>query len=202
MVRDSQSETGISPEDLTLLEKARNGDHGAFGELVSRYENRVAATVIGMLGYGAEAEDVGQETFIRFYKALPNFRGDSGLGTYLTRIAINLCLNALKRRKLRRGMIRSDSEEQLTRAAASRDRKAPLEARALVEWGLERLPPKYRTVLVLRLMDGYSTRETAEILGLPQGTVLSRLARAQARLKDELAPLYYDSRVESGENDG
>ena len=75
-----------------MLKNARNGDNNAFKEIVKKYENQVAATVIGMLGYCTEAEDIGQETFIRFYKALHKFRGESSIGTYLTRIAINLSL--------------------------------------------------------------------------------------------------------------
>ncbi|RMH54101.1 MAG: sigma-70 family RNA polymerase sigma factor, partial [Bacteroidetes bacterium] len=91
-----------SPSDETLVARARQGDEQAFRNLVERYESTVAATVIGMLGAGPEAEDVGQETFIRFYRALHQFRGEAAVGTYLTRIAINLSLNALKRRRRRR----------------------------------------------------------------------------------------------------
>ena len=87
------------PSDLELTRRARDGDDHAFRELVDRYESRVAATVVGMLGPGPDAEDVGQETFIRFHAALGRFRGEAALGTYLTRIAINLSLNASKRRQ-------------------------------------------------------------------------------------------------------
>lgn len=88
-----------SLSDEKLIEAILAGNDNAFKEIVRRYEARVAATVFGMLGKCAEAEDVGQETFIRFYNSLKNFRGDSAVGTYLTRIAINLSLNELKRRK-------------------------------------------------------------------------------------------------------
>ena len=87
------------PPDEELLARAGNGDHGAFRMLVERYEGRVAATVIGMLGPGQEADDVGQETFIRLYESLDTFRGDAKLSTYITRIAINQSLKALRRRK-------------------------------------------------------------------------------------------------------
>ena len=87
--------------DEQLVDAARGGDKDAFKELVGRYERRIATTVIGMLGHCAEADDVGQETFIRFYRALHSFRGESSVGSYLTRIAINLSLNELKRRKRR-----------------------------------------------------------------------------------------------------
>ena len=85
--------------DRALTDRAREGDEAAFRTLVTRYESRVAATVVGMLGPGDEADDVGQETFIRFYQALGKFRGEAALITYLTRIAMNLSLNAIKRRQ-------------------------------------------------------------------------------------------------------
>ncbi|SVD24097.1 uncharacterized protein METZ01_LOCUS376951, partial [marine metagenome] len=76
--------------DTAFIDRAREGDETAFRVLVERYEPQVAATVVGMLGPGDEADDVGQETFVRFYRALAKFRGDAALGTYLTRIAMNL----------------------------------------------------------------------------------------------------------------
>ena len=83
--------------DLELVERARAGDDGAFRVLVERYESQVAGTVVGMLGRCPEADDVGQETFIRFYKGLAGYKATASVGTYITRIAINLSLNELKR---------------------------------------------------------------------------------------------------------
>ena len=88
-----------APPDEELLERARGGDDRAFRVLVDRYQGVVAATVTGMLGLGDDAEDVGQETFIRFHRSLDRFRGESSVATSLTRIAINLSLTALKRRR-------------------------------------------------------------------------------------------------------
>ena len=143
--------------------------------------------MIGMLGHSAEAEDIGQETFIRFYRALETFRGDSSVGTYLTRIAINLSLNELKRRKRRNLVFAANSEEEMMKAAAPAD-NPEREASEIVHQGLRRLEPKFRSVVVLRLLQGFTTRETADILGLPIGTVLSRLQRAQKKMKDLLSP--------------
>src|ERR671921_2987337 len=99
-----------SATDVELIDRARSGDDRAFAVLVDRYERPVAATVIGMLGPGDDADDVGQETFIRFHKALGSFRGDSSLKTYLVHIAMNLSLNALRRR--RRSLLRFISRDQ------------------------------------------------------------------------------------------
>ena len=177
------------PSDLELTRRARDGDDHAFRELVERYESRVAATVVGMLGPGPDAEDVGQETFIRFHAALGRFRGEAALGTYLTRIAINLSLNASKSRQKARWRFWSlDSEQDpapapVTDGAALQDQA---DTRAEVQAALQQLKPDHRAVVVLRMIQGYSTRETAQALGVPEGTVLSRLSRGMANLKEIL----------------
>ncbi len=186
-------------DDHSLIRNALDGDQEAFEELVKKYESLVAATVIGMLGPGPEAEDIGQDTFIRFYKAMKGFRGDSAVGTYLTRIAINLCLNEIKRRVRRRQLFAGNGEEKMEFLADNPRTEHRNEAARLVHQGLLRLPAKYRSVIVLRLVDGYSTQETAEILSLPQGTVLSRLARAQKKLREILTPFYEDNKLTSGD---
>ena len=96
--------------DAELLARARAGDDRAFAALVERYEGAVAATAIGMLGAGEDADDVGPETFIRFHRALDRFRGESSLKTYLVHIAMNLSLNALRRR--RRSILRFVSRDE------------------------------------------------------------------------------------------
>jgi RNA polymerase sigma-70 factor (ECF subfamily) len=182
------------PSDQELLERARAGDQDAFRMLVERYEGAVAATVIGMLGPGGDADDVGQEVFLRFYRSIDRFRGDSALKTYLTRIAINLSLNAIKKRRtwLDRFLSRdrADDEATLAEPAVEGERIAETrDAAAIVHGGLQKLTPEHRSVVVLRMIEGYSTRETAEILGLPQGTVMSRLKRAMVALETELRPV-------------
>lgn len=174
--------------DIELVARARRGDDDAFRSLVERYQDQVAATVIRMLGTGPEADDVGQETFIRFYHALDRFRGDSELGYYLKRIAMNLALNALKRRERRRSRLKWNEDL----AAFSDPEMIPeqdLEGQEMAAHAMnaiQSLSPKIRAVAVLRLVEGYSTAETAELLGIPYGTVLSRLARAVRLLRDQL----------------
>lgn len=148
--------------------------------------------MIGMLGDCPEAEDVGQETFVRLYKSLARFRGESSLRTYLTRIAINLSLNGLKRRKRRRLLFSTRPVEEhydLPDPAAGSERMGEEDPVAMA---IKKLDDKSRSVVVLRLIDGHSTEETAGILGVPVGTVLSRLARAQQKLRKLLPPLLGD----------
>lgn len=147
----------------------------------------VASTVTGMLGQCPEAEDVGQETFIRLYYSLGKFKGKSKLKTYVTRIAINLSINELKRRK--RKNILFGTHHEIQDIGVEDYTIEQKEKKAAVQWALKKLNAKHRSVIVLRLIDGYSVKETADILNVPQGTVLSRLARAQEKLKDILTPI-------------
>lgn len=177
-----------APTDEELLDRARAGEDRAFGLLVARYEGVVASTVIGMLGPGDEAEDVGQETFIRFHRAMERFRGESSLTTYLTRIAINLSLTAIRRRKRWSDRFKG-STIAAARVSSSDDPETGLDRRLRAEWlwgGINQLSAGHRAVVVLRMIDGYSTRETSRILGAPEGTVMSRLARAMERLESHL----------------
>ena len=185
------------PSDAQLLALARLGDHDAFRGIVERYEPAVAATVIGMLGRGDDADDVGQETFVRFYRALGDFREESSLKTYLVRIAMNLSLNALKQQKRRRWrfLSRDHDDVRIPEPVAPMPHTAADEAqeqRELVQGAVARLNDRHRAVVTLRLLQGLSVRETAQALGVPDGTVLSRFARATEQLRAVLGPYMRD----------
>ncbi len=171
--------------DRALIDQARTGDEVALRALIERYEPQVAATVVGMLGPGDEADDVGQETFVRFYQSLDKFRGDAALGTYLTRIAINLSLNALERRKRQRWRFWSRDDEQAPPEPSvdGRDEQTASERAQAVHAALDQLKPAFRAVVVLRMIEGYSTKETAALLEIAEGTVLSRLSRGMKQLE-------------------
>ncbi len=176
--------------DTELIARTKAGELSAFESIVKKYEPQIAATVIGMLGNCQAADDVGQEVFIRLYKYLDKFREDASLGTYLTRIAINLSLNELKRRK-RRQLLFTDTEDDIRDMTFEpNESMQQKEEQELVQKSIQKLDNNFRSVLVLRLIDGYSTAETAEILKIPVGTVLSRLARAQQKLKEHLVPIF------------
>jgi len=181
--------------DTVLIESARQGDQSAFRVIVERYESVVAATVIGMLGNNADADDVGQETFVRFYRSLGKFRGDAKLSTYLTRIAINLSLDALRRQQRNRLKFWVPPEEDNLPAELTIDTSGDIDANdrhEIVRNAVRSLDPKHRAVVVLRMLQGYSTKETAAMLKVPPGTVLSRLSRAEDKLKTILEPLMKD----------
>ena len=179
--------------DEELIQRVRSGHTEAFRYLVERYQDRVATTVKAMLGESDDAQDVGQETFIRFYNSLSAFRGESSVATYLNRIAINLSLNALKKRKrfFNRFERTEDDHHFISNDTVDVD---AFDHKALIERALQNLKPDFRAVVVLRFIEGYSTRETAQLLDVPLGTVLSRLSRAQHKMRDWLQPYLSDER--------
>jgi len=181
----------LTPSDDTLINRARKGDQNAFRELLERHQQMVARTVAGMLGASADVDDLVQEVFIRFYKTLDRFRGDAACSTYLTRIAINASLDALRRRKrMRSRFISRDDETVILPEPGFHDTETDrFDRTELINLAMNKLKPHHRAVVVLRLVDGYSTAEAARILGIPQGTVLSRLSRATARLRGILGPI-------------
>jgi RNA polymerase sigma-70 factor, ECF subfamily len=188
------------PDDSELIERSREGDHLAFREIVERYEGRVAATIIGMLGRGAEAEDAGQETFIRLYQSLGNFRGEASLGTYVTRIAMNQALKMLKRRQSWRARFfsRDDEQEASVEPEVEQPGLEEAERAHLIHRVLMELKAEYRAVIVLRMLEERSTREVAEILEIPEGTVMSRLKRGLDRMERRLGPLLNDDEKVQG----
>lgn len=181
------SESPLS--DVQLLELCRSGDDRAFRQIVDRYHGRLLATAIGMLGGGPDAESVVQDAFLRFYRAIDRFEGRSALGTYLTRIAMNQALKMLKKRQswLQRFVSRDDPDLPTVEGSVEpevsgmEDRERALQIRAAVQT----LKPEFRSVVVLRFLNECSTEECARILGIPEGTVMSRLSRAL----DKLAPI-------------
>lgn len=146
---------------------------------------------MGMLGPVTEADDVAQEVFIRFYQALEHFRGDAQVSTYLSRIAINLSLNELKRRQRRqkRFLFWQRGDQTMPDPADEQADPGRKENQEIVHKALQYIEEEFRAVIILRLLEGYSVKETAELLNIPMGTVASRLARGLDHLKEVLTKL-------------
>ena len=173
-----------------LVKESLDGNKQAFGEIVSRYQNMVARTVKGMLGDSVFSEDIGQEVFIKLFHSLPDFRGEAKLSTYIQKIAINLTLNEIKRRKRFFSMFsQKGNNEMYEFDVPDHETEEKKDASEVVSKALARLDPKFRIIVAMRMLQGYSTKETAEMLNLPLGTVLSRLSRAQEQLKGILEKL-------------
>jgi RNA polymerase sigma-70 factor, ECF subfamily len=173
--------------ETELVKASLEGDKKAFGEIVTRYQKMVARTVKGMLGDSVFAEDIGQEVFIKLYYSLPEFRGEAKLSTYIQKIAVNLTLNEIKRRKRFFSMFsQKGNNEMFEFEVADSDNEERKEASEIVNKALMAMDPRFRIIATMRMLQGYSTKETAEILDLPIGTVLSRLSRAQDQLRNIL----------------
>jgi RNA polymerase sigma-70 factor (ECF subfamily) len=183
MIKESYNVTG----EAELIKASLDGDKAAFGAIVTRYQKMVARTVKGMLGDSVFAEDIGQEVFIKLYYSLPDFRGEAKLSTYIQKIAVNLTLTEIKR--FFSMFLQKGNDEMYEFEIADHDTEERKEASEIVNKALLAMDPKFRIIVTMRMLQGYSTKETAEILDLPLGTVLSRLSRAQEQLRTILKKL-------------
>lgn len=176
-------------DDAQLIDEALAGQSAAFGELVLRYQDRLYNTVCHVVGCREEAHDVVQDAFVQAFLKLDSFHHDAAFYTWLYRIAFNLAVTRKRRSKPTTSIdqIHNTSGESL--AATDCDPTARLEQQeriAQVHTALAALSEEFRTVLVLREMDGCPYETIAEMLNLPVGTVRSRLHRARLQLRDEL----------------
>jgi RNA polymerase sigma-70 factor (ECF subfamily) len=183
--------------DQQLVERVQAGDKAAFDLLVRKYQHRVLKLVSRFVPDAAEAEDVAQEAFLKAYRALASFRGDSAFYTWLYRIAINTAKNALVSNRRRPVDFDLDLQdpEQYDRHARLKDGDTPEgvllteEIRNVVERAMEQLPEDLRTAIVLRELEGLSYEEIAEAMDCPVGTVRSRIFRAREAIDKKLKPL-------------
>jgi RNA polymerase sigma-70 factor (ECF subfamily) len=184
--------------DQQLVERAQRGDKRAFELLVAKYQRKLGRLLSRMVRDPAEVEDVTQEAFIKAYRALPSFRGDSAFYTWLYRIAINTAKNylvALGRRAPTSTEFDNEDAENFEEAEALRDSATPeseMHGKQIAETvnrAMEALPEDLRTAITLREIDGLSYEEIATLMNCPIGTVRSRIFRARESIAAELRPL-------------
>ncbi len=187
------SQTGT--DDATLVAQTRDGDTHAFSELVKRYEGKVFRLAHHVTQNREDAEDVLQETFLKAYEHLDQFRGDSKFYTWIVRIAVNQALMKLRRRKSDNAVSIDETidtgEDNLVREIAAWDENAEQrysreEIGEILNSAVQSLEPLYRSVFVLRDIEDLSTEETAEALDLSVPAVKSRLLRARLQLREKL----------------
>jgi len=184
--------------DRELVARAQRGDKRAFGLLVEKYQRKLARLLSRFVRDPAEVEDVTQEAFIKAYRALPAFRGDSAFYTWLYRIGINTAKNylmALGRRAPTSTEIEADGAEGYEEAEQLRDINTPEslllsnEIGATVNATIAELPEELRTAIELREIEGMSYEDIARIMDCPIGTVRSRIFRAREAIAERLRPL-------------
>lgn len=170
--------------DARLVEEVRRGDHEAFGELVRRYEGRLMSVLLRFVRDRELARDLCQETFLRVYSRLDKFDPSRRFGPWLFRVGVNLGLDALRKRKRRRWpLFFSDSQSDLGIDPASPDPREQLDLQQEIRQVLDAIPEQYRTVLVLRDLENFSTSEIAAILDRKEATIRWRLAEARTRFQ-------------------
>ena len=169
---------------------AREGDQGAFEELVLLYEKRVLALTQRMCGNPEDAAEAAQEAFLAAWQGLKNFRGDSSFSTWLYRLSSNACVDLLRREGRRQAAVSLDGEDlnlDIPSPIPSPQEEAERrELREQIEAGLRALPPEYREVLVLREMQQLRYDAIAHVLEMDVGTVKSRISRGRKRLRSFL----------------
>ncbi|KPL07295.1 hypothetical protein AMJ86_04800 [bacterium SM23_57] len=173
-------------EDRSWILKARKGKTNAFDRLVQKYQKPVYFLVLKMLGNTADAEDVVQDAFVRAYRSLDRFDPDRPFQPWLYRIAMNLALTTINRRK-RHATVTLEDAELITDEVAVNPHDSSTEQ--LSHWAItmaQSLPEDQRAVLLLRIQEGLSYDQISEVLDIPRGTVMSRLNRARTKLRELL----------------
>jgi len=184
--------------DQQLVERAQRGDKRAFELLVAKYQRKLGRLLSRFVRDAAEVEDVTQEAFIKAYRALPSFRGDSAFYTWLYRIGINTAKNYLvalgRRAPTTTGFDNEEAEgfedaEQLRDVSTPESELEGKEIAATVNHAMDALPADLRTAITLREIEGLSYEEIASVMNCPVGTVRSRIFRARDAIAAELRPL-------------
>ena len=189
----------VEESDLVLVKRVQRGDKGAFDLLVRKYQHKVVKLVLRYVRNPAEAEDIAQEAFIKAYRALPQFRGDSAFYTWMYRIAINTAKNSLASRDrspIAYDLDLTDPEESHSVQTKLQDPDTPEgmalteEIRGIVNSAIEGLPEELKTAIVLRELDGLSYEEIAAAMECPVGTVRSRIFRAREAIDKRLREVF------------
>lgn len=186
--------------DEQLVRKSQNDDERAFGQLVSRYESKVYSLALKMLRNPEDAEDVLQDTFLRAYRGIKSFKGNSTFSTWVYRITANSALMRLRKRQLPTVSI-DDADEREAPINIADWAPGPVEqmlnqeTQAAMTEAIEALPPEFRQVFVLRDIEELSNAEVAEILDLSVAAVKSRLHRARLKVRNRLATYFIEPRT-------
>jgi len=176
---------GGNVSDARLVEEVRQGDHSAFEHLVRRYENRLMGVLLRFVRDRELARDLAQETFLRVYERLDQFDPSRRFGPWLFRIGVNLALDYMRKRRRRIWpSLFSDSRVEKGPDPAVADPRIALDLEQEVRRVLESIPEKYRTVLILRDLENFSTSEIAAILHRKEATIRWRLAEARMRFQE------------------
>lgn len=192
MGRGGKTMDGI---EKLLVAKSKKGDVAAFEELISGYEKKAYNIAYRMMGNEEDAKDMAQEAFIKIYKSIKNFREESSFSTWLYRIVTNVCLDEIRKRKRNETVpleISIQNDDGAAHIELGADKETPddiyerIEKRQLIFNAINSLSEDYKTVIVLRDVQGFGYEEIASMLNCSLGTIKSRINRARNALKDKL----------------
>jgi RNA polymerase sigma-70 factor (ECF subfamily) len=176
--------------ETELLTKARNGDRVAFTRLVEEYRHLALALAFQMTGSAADMDDIAQETFMRAFQNLKSFRGEASFKTWLGKITMNLSSNYRRSRKASRTTDITEERALAAQTEGQDQRMIQHEQQMQIRKAVAELPSHYRSVVMLRDFQDLSYKEITDTLGIPIGTVMSRLAKARELLRDCLTPYF------------
>ncbi len=183
--RDLDARTRADEADVA---RARAGDTAAFAALVRRHQDRVFGFILRMLDARDEAMELTQDVFVKAWQALPGWRPEARFSTWLLQIARNAALDQLRRRRLIQFAPLDDGMDVADTAPGPEARYASRQRQALLENALQQIAAEHREILLLREIEDLSYAELAAVLGIAEGTVKSRLARARAALLEHFRP--------------
>jgi RNA polymerase sigma-70 factor (ECF subfamily) len=186
-------------DDFALVAEAKAGSYAAFDELVNRHEKKIYRLGLNLTGNPEDAEDVLQEAFLKAFLHLQDFREDARFYTWLVRIAVNEGLMKLRKRRADKAAPIEDSVDEegdiMPREFADwkpnpEEQYAQAEIEEILRQAAQTLSPAFRTVFLLRDVEGLSTQETADVVGISEGAVKARLFRARLQLREELSKIF------------
>lgn len=181
--------------DSELVARAQKGDLRAFDELIARHQRRVYILAYRIMGNAEDASDIGQDTFVRAWKSLKRFKGNSAFGTWLHRICVNMCLTKKRRKSYSEIPVDFDDERHRSSSGGTVTCIEKKETALFVHKVLAQMPANYRTLIVLRELEDRPFEEIAEIMGCSVASVRTKLYRARNIMRDKIRPMLYGDDV-------
>lgn len=174
-------------KDSSLVRRFREGDEKAFNQLVLRYQRRIYGLIYRMVRNQQDAADLSMEVFVRAYRSLRNFEGRSSFYVWLTKIAVNLCINFSRREKFRSFLSILDLSDKLSVSSSPADKVEKEELKLAIDRAIKSLPPRQRSSFILKYYEGSTHQQIAEILGITEGAAKANYFQAIQKLKKLLA---------------
>jgi RNA polymerase sigma-70 factor (ECF subfamily) len=188
----------MTHDEQTVLQRIQNGETSAFREFVELYKKKVYYLALDYTGNHHDAEDMSQEVFMKAFASIKDFRGDSKVSSWLYRITVNTCLDRARRKPLQLVELNEEVIQSQPHSKTNPEQEIHRKrTKERIDAALQQLPPKQRSIFVLRHYNELSLKDIAEVLGVAEGTVKAQLFRAIKKLQKELSPFHKPQRGSS-----